>query len=161
MLSHMSNVPSFLSKCWQCLKINVTCGHSGQHWPLGDPSLAAVTCPGQAVGFCEVLQCVEEGCCGGGMSPVLLPIPGCPHGSSPASATLPRGHRADGTLHIHHFSGTEVVQKHQDSASSLVGKNKANSSPRVPSLLFHFGFFFFKQEQRLCYLQVKLIIQTD
>lgn len=105
----MSTVPSFLSKCWPCLKANVTCGHSGQHCPLGDPSLAAVTCLGQAVKFCEVLQCVEEGCYGGGMFPVLFPIPGCPHGSSPASATLLRGHRADGSLHIHNFPGTEVV----------------------------------------------------
>lgn len=105
----MSNVPSFLSKCWQCLKIDVTCGHSGQHCPLRDPSLAAVTCLGQDVGFCEVPQCVEEGCCGGGMSPVPLPILGCPHGLSPASATLLRGYRAGGTLHIHHFPGTEVV----------------------------------------------------
>lgn len=76
----MNDVSQFLPKCWQCLTINAPCAHSGQHCPLGDPSLAAVMWD---VGFWEVLQCVEEG--QGDVPP--LPILGCPHGSSPANAT--------------------------------------------------------------------------
>lgn len=99
--------------------MNVTCGHSGQHCPLGDPSLAAVSCLGQDVGLCGVLQCLGDA--------VVL---GCPQ------EVTGLGDPA----HPSPSWDTGAVQ-HQNAASGLLGKKKV-LHPGFPFVCFVLAFSF-------------------